>query len=174
MKSVPPSVSIFQNSVAGNKQSNRICLREFVGTSPSVYHCYLIRSVNAHPSTQFSTKVAPCLWVTNWPRRNRFSMHFCRVVFFSILLWKYANMWRRSLKRMIFLRRKETSMASHRIMFHSFICFFTELNNISIIQQRELLWWGGWSETCDYQQVAAEDNICVLHISVHKKKHTSV
>ena len=39
---------------------------------------YLEISVNAVPSVQFSTKVAPCRCVTNCPSRRRFSMHFCR------------------------------------------------------------------------------------------------
>ena len=51
-------------------------------------HSYLIRSVKAQPSTQFSTNDAPCLWVTNCPSRNLFSILFCRVVFFSKPLWK--------------------------------------------------------------------------------------
>ena len=39
---------------------------------------YLVISVKAEPSVQFSTNVAPCRWVTNWPSRRRFSIHFCR------------------------------------------------------------------------------------------------
>lgn len=54
---------------------------------------YFIKSVNAHPSTQFSTNVAPCLWVTNWPSRNRFPIDFCRVVFFSNLLYNTQYDW---------------------------------------------------------------------------------
>jgi len=47
---------------------------------------YLTRSVNAKPSTQFSTNCAPWRWVTNWPSLSRFSMHFCLAAFFSRLL----------------------------------------------------------------------------------------
>lgn len=58
-----------------------------------IYCTYFIKSVNAHPSTQFSTNVAPCLWVTNWPSRNRFPIDFCRVVFFSNLLYNTQYDW---------------------------------------------------------------------------------
>ena len=53
---------------------------------------HLERSVKAYPSTQFSTNEAPCLWVTNWPSRSRFSMHFWRAVFHSRVLC-YVDSW---------------------------------------------------------------------------------
>lgn len=63
---------------------------------------YFIKSVNAHPSTQFSTNVAPCLWVTNWPSRNRFPIDFCRVVFFSNLLYNTQYDWIISMLKWLF------------------------------------------------------------------------
>ena len=47
--------------------------------------------MKAHPSFQFSTNVAPCLCVTNWPSRNLLLILFCRVVFFSNLLCRNKN-----------------------------------------------------------------------------------
>ena len=49
---------------------------------------YLEISENAVPSVQFSTKVAPCRCVTNWPSLRRFSIHFCRACFRSRVDWK--------------------------------------------------------------------------------------
>ena len=50
---------------------------------------YRMRSVNAYPSTQFSTKLAPCRCVTNCPSRRRFSIQRCLAVFFSKVLYMY-------------------------------------------------------------------------------------
>lgn len=66
--------------------------KEFIENIDRYWTCF-IKSVNAHPSTQFSTNVAPCLWVTNWPSRNRFPIDFCRVVFFSNLLYNTTYDW---------------------------------------------------------------------------------